>query len=226
MEIKICPCCGGQEFEQETILWQELIDVWQLSKEEVDYINRQQGLKCRQCGANLRSMTLAGAIMSCYEFHGNFERFTSKFKKLKVLELNEAGYLNKHLKEMPNHELASYPEVKMENLPHNNESFDLIVHSDTLEHVDGPVQSLKETLRVLAPGGFTCFTIPLVVGRLSKRPGKNSPSYHGSPGNDEYLVKTEYGSDMWTQLMEAGFEQVRLFSLDYPASVAIIGVKP
>src|SRR5208282_3830755 len=42
----------------------------------------------------------------------------------------------------------------------------LVIHSDTLEHVERPVRALEECRRVLAPGGRVCFTVPIIVGRL------------------------------------------------------------
>lgn len=39
--ISDCPCCGGEEFEKQKILWPELIKQWSLAKKEVAYINRQ-----------------------------------------------------------------------------------------------------------------------------------------------------------------------------------------
>lgn len=225
-EITQCPCCGNTTFEKIDILWPDLIKAWELKKPEIAQINRQQGLSCSACHSNLRSMTLAAAIMKCYGFRGNLQQFTKKYKKLRVLEVNEAGHLNPFLKELRHHTLASYPEVDIMELPYDDNLYDLIVHSDTLEHVTQPVRALQESLRVLRPGGFTCYTVPLVIGRLTQVRRGKPDSFHGTPGNDEYLVHTEYGSDAWTQAMEAGFEECRLVAIDYPASVALIGAKP
>jgi len=41
---------------------------------------------------------------------------------------------------------------------------DLIVHSDTLEHVDDPVAALTECRRIATPSGACCFTIPIIAG--------------------------------------------------------------
>lgn len=38
---------------------------------------------------------------------------------------------------------------------------------------------------------------------------------------DDYVVQTEFGADAWTYVMEAGFSELRLFSLDYPAALAM-----
>lgn len=225
-KIVSCPCCGNTEFDQQNILWKELVRTWKLSDAEEDYINRQQGLTCSSCHSNLRSMTLAAAIMRCYGFEGTLEAFVRKYsKRLSLLEINTAGHLNGFLSQLKHHTLADYPDVDIMKLPYKDASYDVIVHSDTLEHVPDPVKGLRETLRVLKPGGFTCYTVPMVVGRLSKRRDGQPASYHGTPGEVEYLVHTEFGADVWTGLMEAGFDECRLVTVDYPASVAIIGVK-
>jgi SAM-dependent methyltransferase len=216
-----CVCCLSTNLAPNDILWTGLIDEWGLSRDEAAYINRQQGFSCLQCGSSLRSMTLAYALTQIYQ--QAFDEFLRS--NIEVLELNEAGHLNQFLKTMPHHQLAEYPEVDIMDLPYADNSYDLVIHSDTMEHVPDPVAGYRESLRVLKPGGFTAFTIPLVVGRLSKKRGKQ-PSYHGSPGNKEYLVQTEYGADMWTQLFEAGFRECRLISIEYPSSVAIVGRKP
>jgi len=170
-------------------------------------------------------MCLAAAIMKVCDFNGTLKLFVKKMKrKITILEVNEAGTLSDYFTNLSRHTLAEYPDVKIENLPYKDNQFDLVVHSDTMEHVKSPINGLKEVYRVLKPGGVTVYTIPIVLGRLSKkRVGKKS--FHGSPGNDEYEVITEYGADMWTQLMEAGFTECRLITIDYPASIAIVGCK-
>jgi hypothetical protein len=61
-----CPICGGVDFLLNTVLWPKLINDWQLSSSEVDYVNRQQGFCCTTCGNNLRAMVLADAILTTY----------------------------------------------------------------------------------------------------------------------------------------------------------------
>lgn len=220
-----CPCCNNDTFTTIDVLWPNLIKEWRLSKSEVAYINRQQGLACEECAANLRSMTLAGAILDTQNYPGTLRDFVVSKPKLKVLEVNEAGTLSHLLEKLPGRDLVSYPEVNIQNLPYDDCSYDLLVHSDTLEHVDEPLTALKETWRVLRPGGFTCFTTPIIVDRLSRGRTAKQPSYHGSPGNKEYLVRSEFGSDIWKLLFEAGFLNCKLFCMEYPASIAIIASK-
>lgn len=228
--IASCVCCGGTSFMSSEVLWPKLITEWQLAPDEIDYANRQQGLQCSSCGANLRSMALAKAIMLFYNVStGTFAEFIGSeiARELYILELNEAGDLSQYLARHPRRYLACYPEVDMMNMPFGTESYDLIVHSDTLEHVPHPVTALAECHRVLRKGGACIFTIPMITGRLTMSRAGMPPSYHGNPETTsaDWSVKTQYGADAWTQPIQAGFPECRIISLEYPAAQAFIGVK-
>jgi SAM-dependent methyltransferase len=104
-----------------------------------------------------------------------------------------------------------------------NDSYDLVVHSDTLEHVEDPVIGLSECKRVLAPGGRCIFTVPIIVDRLSRSRAGLADSYHGKADmlNDGYKVNTEFGMDIWKYVLKAGFSEVNFHCVSYPASLAI-----
>jgi SAM-dependent methyltransferase len=215
-----CPVCGGSEFVSTDVLWRELIEEWQLGPDEVAYINRQQGFHCRSCGASLRAMVLAHAICSEMEWNGTLNDWAPTTSAA-ILEINEAERLTPILKQAPKHRLVSYPETDMHALPFGDDSFDLIVHSDTLEHVANPGHALFECRRVLRPHGVLAFTVPVIVDRLTRSRDGLSPSYHGEIGKNEYLVQTEFGADFWTLLPRAGFESVTIHTLLYPAGLAV-----
>jgi SAM-dependent methyltransferase len=224
----ICIFCGWNQFNSLSVLWKQLIDDWQLSEDEVAYINRQQGCHCIKCGANLRSQALAWAIMSCHGFKGLFRDWLTQpqTRALKVLEINEANSLAALLCRLPRHRLCRYPEADMQALPFKDGEFDLVVHSDTLEHIPDPVRGLAECRRVLRPGGYCAFTVPVIVGRLTLSRAGMPPSYHGSPENPvDCLVHTEYGADFWMHAVKAGFSECRLFAWDHPAAHALVGVR-
>lgn len=221
----ICPVCGGKEFIQSDVLWKELIDAWQLSETEVIYINRQQGFHCRQCLNNLRAMALASAIVDAFGRQGcTLAEFTETAGAIAVLEINRAANLTPVLKNLNGHRLVEYPECDMEALPIDSGSVDLVVHSDTLEHVPHPVRGLTECRRVLRPGGACVFTIPVIVDRLNRRRDGLSPSYHGGAGVcvADQIVHTEFGADFWTTVCEAGFRQCTIHAFEYPAALAVI----
>ena len=224
----VCPVCGASEFSSQKVLWEELITDWELRPEEVDYIDLQQGFSCKRCNTVLRCMTLASAMMAARGFRGTFTEFCDPAGPacgLDVLEINNAGNLTTYLSRLPRHKLASYPKIDMQLMPFAEAAFDIVVHSDTLEHVPDTRRALAECLRVLRPGGILVYTIPLVVGRTTRKRAGLKDSYHGRPGESDYRVETEYGADFWCELMEVGFGEVKVHTLLYPASVAIVAAK-
>jgi SAM-dependent methyltransferase len=116
----------------------------------------------------------------------------------------------------------------MQQMRFANSSVDVILHSDTLEHVPDSKIALKESMRVLKPGGHLFYTVPIIIGRLTRTRRGLPPSFHGKPGaeRDDCIVQREYGADFWCEIFEAGFGEVHLTSLIFPASVAIHAIKP
>jgi len=228
--LEVCPACGEHAFTHQPILWPELIAQWELSPDEVNYTNVQQGFCCASCKNNLRAMTLAAAMTSAFDFSGNLKDFCRndpRIRELTVIEINSAKNLSPFLQVLPKYALHSFPELDMQRMTFADASIDLIIHSDTLEHVPDSKAALKESMRVLKPGGHLFYTVPIVIGRLTRTRRGLPPSYHGRPGvqRDDCIVQTEYGADFWCEIFDAGFREVRLTSLIFPASVAIHAIK-
>lgn len=173
-------------------------------------------------------MALAVAIMRCFGYAGLFKDFVKMLpaRQAVILEVNPAGELTPYLQQLPGHQLRCYPEFDMMNIPYGDNTFDLVIHSDTLEHVPCPVRGLSECRRILKPGRWCAFTVPVIVDRLTVSRAGLPPSYHGSPANPvDCLVHTEYGADVWKQIIQAGFLECRISSLEFPAAQALVGVK-
>lgn len=225
-----CPICSNETFVETSILKKRLIDEWQLSDHEVAYINKQQGFHCDKCSSSLRSMTLADSIMDYYNYEGIFKQFPYSYfgRKLRILEINEAGSLHKILKSCKNYEFAEYPSIDIQNLPYNSCAFDAIIHSDTLEHVNSSNRGLLECYRVLKEGGVLFYTIPIIYGRLSKSREGFPDSFHGvqdeTQGMD-YKVFTEYGADFWVEILQAGFTSYSISTISDITSLAICCIK-
>jgi SAM-dependent methyltransferase len=221
-----CAVCGAADFAYGPVLWPSLIDEWELAPGEVDYINLQQGLHCRVCGSNLRSMVLALSLCRALGHGGTLDGYLASppSHSLRVLEINEAGMLTNRLARLPGHTLVVYPEVNIHALPFAAGSFDAVVHSDTLEHVQNPVHALSECRRILRPGGVLAFTAPVVVGRMTRSRVGLPLSHHGDPAEEraDYVVQTEFGADIWTCVIEAGFPSVTIETLLYPASLCFV----
>jgi len=221
-----CSVCGGTSFTCRPVLWDGLINEWQLSAPEAAYIDRQQGEACDQCGTNLRSIALANAVRA---YLGTEQLLKDAIhspagRRLSILEINEAGKLTPYLKQFGRYVFGAYPEVDMHAIPYASGTFDMVIHSDTLEHVPNFVHALEECRRVLKPGGALCYTVPTIVGRMTRDRTGLSKSYHGNPetATDDLVVQTEFGADAWTYPMMAGFSDVSIHAVGYPAATAIM----
>jgi len=224
-----CPVCGDTELVSHEVLWPELIETWGLTPEETQRIGRQQGECCRACGSNLRSRTLAGGLLECLNHPGPLRQMTAtnKAPAIRLLEINLAGSLTPYLSKLPHYRFAAYPELDMQNMDLPSETFDFVIHSDTLEHVPDPVAALRECRRVLHPNGCLLLTIPVVPTRLTRRRHGLPPSYHGNAAEKpaDQMVISEYGADFYLDFMAAGWTKLSLFTLGTPDSIAIIGIK-
>jgi SAM-dependent methyltransferase len=220
-----CSICGSAEFYSRKVLWPELIAEWQLSEIEAAYIDEQQGCACEACGANLRVVALGDALRETLGTDMPLRAFasTAAAAKLRILDINGAAGISDTLAVLPLYVRANFPAVDMHALPYGDKSFDLVIHSDTLEHVERPVRALEECRRVLALGGRVCFTVPVIVGRLTRGRAGLAKSYHGDPSNcsDDFIVHTEFGADTWCYLMQAGFTHVAINQVRYPAATAL-----
>ena len=115
----------------------------------------------------------------------------------------------------------------MMNLDLESEVFDLVVHSDSLEHVPFPERALSECRRVLRVGGLCIFTVPVIVGRMSRSRHGLSSSFHGGPltRDQDQIVHTEFGADVWKYVLKAGFTSCEITALQYPSAITIIAKK-
>lgn len=103
----------------------------------------------------------------------------------------------------------------LEALAFDDESIDLHVTQDVLEHIPHPSRAFREIARTLRPGGAHIFTVPLVnknaPSRVRARISDNGqvfhlepPVYHGNPISDEgSLVTVDWGFDIGRHIFEA-----------------------
>jgi hypothetical protein len=102
-----------------------------------------------------------------------------------------------------------------------DESVDLVVSNDVMEHVPDPKAGFGEIFRVLRRGGILFLTIPFHSGnettvvRAEVHAGKvihHLPAaYHGNPVSPEgSLVYMDFGWDVLSMLRAAGFARVEV----------------
>jgi SAM-dependent methyltransferase len=206
-----------------------LISDWGLSPKEVTYINRQQGFTCLHCGNNLRANVLAKALGDVLGDSNSLDEIalSGKFEHVKILEINKCHELTKYLEKFLNHTLIEYPEYNFHDLKMEDEEWDFVIHSDTLEHLEDPLKALKECHRILKPTGKMIFTTPIIVNRISRYRKGLSASFHGDYQSHDpgMLVHTEFGADIWTMIADAKFTEIKFTFLGYPAGIAITAWK-
>lgn len=70
---------------------------------------------------------------------------------------------------------------------------------------------------------WPCFTVPTIVGRLTRGRAGLEKSFHRNPAMTTYdfSVHTEFGADMWTAILQAGFSAVSINTVEFPAALAL-----
>ncbi|HEV8582662.1 MAG TPA: methyltransferase domain-containing protein [Thermoanaerobaculia bacterium] len=200
-----CPGCGERSFEQRQIIRDHLAESWELSPAERQWFDQREGNFCRGCGMSRRVRMLAWTL-----------RFFPRLKELSILHLNEVNQLSPllgaaralvettHQPGQPwGAEIGRLSNQNLEALTFDAETFDLVVHSETLEHVFDCRRALAEIHRVLKPGGYQLYSVPVLHRRKTRQrlakaaSGKVihllPPSYHGL--DREFPVAWELGGD-------------------------------
>ncbi|MBY0375117.1 MAG: methyltransferase domain-containing protein [Bryobacteraceae bacterium] len=207
---------------------------------------RRESMFCRHCCASLRVRRIAETLVRIYGRPSQSVAALVRdeaFRMLRVAEINTIGAmgaLHALLRRHPRLAFSEYrgPDrlgeivegVRNEDicrLTYPAGAFDLLLSSDTLEHVPDFAQALRETRRVLRPGGRHIFTVPIVASRASTEVraeiGEGGrilhrlpPLYHGRgaglyrriPVGDDFLTFTEFGRDLSHHLRQAGFDPI------------------
>lgn len=189
---------------------------------------------CSKCKASLRYRNQASAIVNYFGLgiHATLRDLIrdERFSQSAVFEIVLRGpfikYFSKWTKYTQASRLLDKPAgqtkhgVKSEDLTKisfDDSSFDLIVSSEVMQHVFKFEKAFAELFRILKPGGYHIFTIPLTwpisestVKRATETRG--SVEHHLPPrfqrgGNDiPSLVCTEFGLDLLDLLTELGYK--------------------
>lgn len=103
-------------------------------------------------------------------------------------------------------------------------SFDLLITQDVLEHVLTPARAFQEIARTLKPGGAHIFTVPLYKGtettvRAVEHNGEvqylQDKVFHSNPVNKNgSLVVTDWGDDLLQRIEEESGMQTEMLTFN------------
>jgi len=234
-----CVVCGKFRpmLLRRRVIPRRLVELWGLSARLADALARKESSDCSSCGAKLRARRIAAVILQNFPV-GNppgparsiheWARF-QEIARLKIAEINRIEGLHEELAGLPGIQASEYQPgaspgeivagIRSEDLTrlsYANDSFDLVLTSETLEHVPDLAAALAEIMRVLIPGGRHVFTVPQLPGvartfaRIVSRPDgtldHRAPRICHPGGDAGYPVFTEFGSDLPEILHNAGYE--------------------
>ena len=214
-----CSVCGAETrfVRNSWILPADLAREWPR-----EFVDRESQL-CAECGANRRVRRIAEVVVSLY---GENSRSITElvreesFRRLAIAEINSIGRMHAFLADHPGLSYSEYPEEDLMKLSYPDASFDLVLTSDTLEHVPDPRLALRETRRVLRAGGRHVFTVPHHPRRERTRSREGLPAQHHGRGGGPYalvtrqadmLAHTDFGADVEEIVREAGFDPETFF---------------
>ena len=248
-----CSVCGERTLTvHRPALSAELIGQWELDARWARWFEIREGDHCFFCASSRRTRQLAATLLDeCRRrwqiAANNLAELVDHngFQRLAVAEINSCGDLHHFLKRHPRLAYSEYgsrdprvPAEDLQSLSYAAQSFDLVLTSESLEHVSDVRRALREIRRVLRPSGCHIFTVPVVADRPCSRVRAQCeagqvrhlcpPSYHGAPGtqHDDYLVFYEFGADFEALVRECGFELAASRDAQNPALVTYVAWLP
>ncbi|GIW86737.1 MAG: SAM-dependent methyltransferase [Isosphaeraceae bacterium] len=236
-----CAVCGrtGLMRLRRRAIPQRLIALWGLTARQADALVRKETLDCCWCGSRLRGRRIAQAILGEYPVAhvGSLRAWAAHpaTQSLQIAEINRIDGLHQILRRHPGFVPSDYEpsrprgEVRhgvrnedLTALTYADATFDLLLTSETLEHVPDLERALAEIHRVLKPGGRHIFTVPVQPGaaatftRAQLRPDGSivtlvPPLLHHPGGDTGYPVFTEFGADLPELIDRFGFSTTIVF---------------
>lgn len=248
-----CEACGFRGAKQRVpVVSDELADQWKLTDEWRIYFDAREGVACVRCGCNERASHQAAAVLDAIRDRVPVTGSSlaaamrdSRAWSLRIAEINSAHGLHQFLRRSANVVYSEFgsrdPAVPSEDLlalTYGDACFDIVITSETLEHVPDCDRANHEILRVLKPGGVHVFTVPVVwdgrrtVQRARVEAGTLChllpPSYHGGAEEkkEDFLVFYEFGDDVVERCRSAGFDIIVRRDPLNPALATFMATKP
>jgi hypothetical protein len=160
-ETGCCVVCGRESVFRfdPTIVTPQLKEAWGISDRLAEAFNRKESMFCGDCGCSLRIRRLALVLIKTFSEMrgGSYDSFVEllrdkDFLRRKIAEINACGALHSYLRVHPNlyhsewfdgiapGELSDGVQSEdLQCLTSPDNCFDIVLTSETLEHVPEPV---------------------------------------------------------------------------------------
>lgn len=186
--------------------------------------NEEMGVRCLRCGASAVTQSLVDVL----------EQLDIALARISVYELSAQGplveYLRRHSGQLT---LSEYfPDLNpgewrgdaqcqdVQSLSHQDGQFDLCTSTEVFEHVERDDAGFREMHRILRPGGWCVFTVPLdthsaTVERTALENGVRRnvlpPEYHADRYRGaQVFCYRNYGVDILDRLRDSGFAHAEI----------------
>ena len=192
--------------------------------QEVTFSSKYDWLRDHYICNHCNSIPRERALMYCVEkFYPNWKNFSihesSPAKRGASIKLknNCKSYIGTHY--FPDFLLGEthptgWRNEDLENQTFQDESFDLVISQDVMEHIFNPDKAFSEIARTLKPGGAHIFTVPIInkdktteVWAKRNEDGTinyiGEPEYHGNPVDSKgSLVTMHWGYDICEYILK------------------------
>ena len=183
-----------------------LAATWGLLATERKWFDLREGHTCTSCGTSKRVRMIVWSIRALgIDLAGANVLHFNQINDLEIFLRNSRSVYSTQFtrNEQPGADVNGLFNQDITELTFDDQTFDLAIHSETLEHVDDFSKGLQEVRRVLRPGGFQVYTVPLLHHRPTRRRARLRtdgsvehllpPSFHGLEQED--LVFHEFGGE-------------------------------
>lgn len=240
-----CPVCGEKskpiyDFPDVSLRYEHQIGIL------------RETLQCRHCLASMRHRSLAlGLIKNLNvkldkKFSSIAEVKRASLENLAILDTDNFSATSNLLRHingytrcsyMPNQPWGlqiqpNYFNINLEKIDFKNESFDIVLTSDVMEHVRNCDSAHAEIYRILKPRGVYIFNVPynensqenikLVDTSTDQDEFLCKPQMHGDPLSGGILAYRVFGRELISKLEKIGF-RVEFLRIEQPSSLVING---
>ncbi len=176
-------------------------------------------VRCLGCGASPITLSMVDVLRGLPLAHLHAYELSARGPLCAFLDRSVASLTKSEYRDgaLPGELRDGIRHEDVQALSFPDQCFDLCTSTEVFEHVPNDRQAMREMLRVLKPGGYFIFTVPLTenphtVERARLKDDGTiehlaTPEYHIDParGGSAILAYRNYGQDIVERLLEAGF---------------------